>query len=58
MEILVKKLVDEDGSEEYVFYESGNFSKPMMILPEGYAEKLYIRLREEMEKPMRRFKRG
>lgn len=50
MEIHVKNLKDEHGINEYVFYESVNFAKPIMILTEDFAKRLHDRLGEEIEK--------
>ena len=54
MEIYVKKVVDEYGVEDFIFYEGGCYSKPIMILPEGYTAKLLKRIKQEMQKEIKR----
>lgn len=40
MKIHIKQLFDEHGCVEYIFYETGKFTKPLFVLSEGYAETL------------------
>lgn len=54
MEIYVKKFIDEYGDEVYIFYESGCYSKPIMILAGGYTEKLLKRIQDEIQKEIKR----
>ena len=51
MNIQVKKLRDEKlEMNEFVFFEQGKFSKPIMILNEFDAHRLYKMLAESFEK--------
>ena len=51
MNVFVKALKDKHGTKEYVFYEAGKFAKPIMILTEGYAERLLTELIDAMGQP-------
>ena len=42
--VQVQLLITEDGEKEYVFFEQGNYSKPIMLLSEAPAVKLFNQL--------------
>ena len=44
--ILIEQVRDRNGTSSFVFYEQGNFTKPMMILTELEASNLRDRITE------------
>lgn len=51
MNVHVKLLLDRFGTKEYVFYKTGEFANPIMILTEGYAAKLLKDLKNAVDTP-------
>lgn len=51
MDMHVKLLWDKYGTREFVFYRTGEFSKPIMILTEGFAERFFESFKQAIEHP-------